>query len=134
MHVSLWTKYNNLITHYQSKSKSNNQLKHFQFENLLMITLNKSKNENPMKSPSDPPTAATIAVKSKRRTSSMMVTSVDKYPSHMEVNNCLDSSSSSSKEKLRLYTRSLKHADRGPHLARQIHLCDPQTFQKMTKL
>ncbi len=65
-----------------------------------MITLNKSKNENPMKSPSDPPTAATMAVKSKRRTSSMMVTSVDKYPSHMEVNSCLDSSSSSSKEKL----------------------------------
>ena len=71
-----------------------------------MTTLKRSKNENPMKSPRDPPTAATIAVKSKRRTSSMMVTSVEKYPSQIEVSNCFESSSSSSGRKLKRLTNT----------------------------
>jgi hypothetical protein len=42
----------------------------------LIANLKKSKNENPTKRPRAPPTAATMAAKSKRRTSSTMVTSV----------------------------------------------------------
>ncbi len=54
--------------------------------NLLIANLKRSKNENPMKRPRDPPTADRIAEKSKRRTSSMMVTSVVENVSHIDVN------------------------------------------------
>ncbi len=32
------------------------------------------------------------------------------------------------------YCRGLKHAARGPYVARQMHMCGQQTSQKMTKL
>ncbi len=50
-----------------------------------MTALKTSKNEKPIKRPSDPPTAATMAVKSKRRTSSTIVTSVTNELNQMEV-------------------------------------------------
>ena len=58
-----------------------------------MTALKRSKNENPMKRPRAPPTAARMAAKSKRRTSSTIVTSVIRELNQMEVRRFLLSSS-----------------------------------------